>query len=109
MGRIREFERGEDKRISNFKRDLENLEPPQPPSDRERRKFADRDCGFGKRDGDEREWKRHREDRAPQRQRETEKDKADRLVDDKEALEEKKKVEEVEKLKRKEEEVERKK
>lgn len=101
--RLREFERNEEKRISNFKRDLSDLVPPPEPSDRERRKFADKDCSFGTRDGDEREWKRHREDRARERQREIEKDKADRNAEQKE-LDEIKKKQDEEDMKRKNEE-----
>eukprot|EP00913_Durusdinium_trenchii_P031640 g29629.t1 len=58
--RLREFERSEDKRIRNLKQDLRDLEPASEPTDREKRKFADRDLDF--RESDVKEWKRRRED-----------------------------------------------
>merc|ERR1712050_460769 len=82
--RIREFERGEEKRIKLLKRDLRDLELPSELSERDKRKYLDRDLSFGKREGDEREWKRHRDEHQRERQRELEKDSADRLSEQKE-------------------------
>merc|ERR1711972_253908 len=79
--RIREFERGEEKRIKVLKQDLRDLELPAEPSEREKRKFVERDINFGKDASDEREWKRHREECQRERQRELEKDNADRAAE----------------------------
>merc|ERR1712232_840199 len=62
--RIRDFERSEEKRITSLKRELRDLEPVAEPSERETRKFIERDTQFGESSRDEREWKRYREDRA---------------------------------------------
>jgi len=108
--RIREFERSEDKRIRAFKADLRDMEPLPELSDREKRKLIDRDLKFGDRDSDERDWKRHREDRANERMREKEKDAADAAARQKELEEEKQKEEqELEEERRKKEEEEKKK
>jgi len=95
--RLREFERSEDKRIRNLKQDLRDLEPASEASDREKRKFADRDLDF--RESDVKEWKRRREDREKDRKREQEKDAADRLAEKEEAEEAKRKKKEEEERK----------
>ncbi|CAK9106794.1 unnamed protein product [Durusdinium trenchii] len=95
--RLREFERSEDKRIRNLKQDLRDLEPASEPTDREKRKFADRDLDF--RESDVKEWKRRREDREKDRKREQEKDAADRLAEKEEAEEAKRKKKEEEERK----------
>jgi len=102
--RMRELERGEDKRITNLKRDLRELELPPEPTDRDMRKFAERDLDFGKSESSERDWKRYREDRIDMRARENEKDAADRASEEKEADETKNMKEAEELRKRKEEE-----
>jgi len=96
--RLREMERGEEHRIKNLKRDFRDLEWSEP-TERERRKFIEQDMNFGKRESEERDWKRYREDRTRERQKEKEKDNADRALVAKE--------EEAEKLKKKQEEEER--
>lgn len=105
--RIREFERSEDHRIKNLKRDLRDLEPTEP-SEREVRKMTERDLSFGNSESSEREWKRYREDRARERQKEREKDNADRALVQREADEVRRKKEaeereERERLEREEE------
>jgi len=102
--RIREFERGEGKRIDNLKRDFRDLQPPPEPSDREVRKFQDRDLDFGRDDKDDRDWKRYREDRASKRSREQEKDIEDQAAEEKEIAEERREKEEEDRKRRKEEE-----
>lgn len=91
--RIREFERAEEHRIKNLKRELRDLELPTEPSDREKRKFVERDLAHGEREGDEREWKRYREERRHERQREFEKDLADRALVQKQLEEERRRKE----------------
>lgn len=86
--RIRDFEKNEDRRIEKFKRDLKDSEQTAP-SEREIRKITERDLDFGRDDRDERDWKRHREDRARERKAEKEKDNADRASIQKEIEEEK--------------------
>lgn len=95
--RLREFERSEDKRIRNLKQDFRDLEPASEATDREKRKFADRDLDF--RDSDVKEWKRRREDREKDRKREQEKDAADRVAQKEEAEEAKRKKKEDEERK----------
>jgi len=102
--RSREFERSEDKRISNLKRDLRDLELPSEPSEREKQKFIDKDLNFGRRDSDARDWKRAREDRQRERLREAEKDAADREAELKEIEEERRQKEAEEKRKKQEKE-----
>jgi len=103
--RLREFERSEDKRIRNLKQDLRDLEPASEPSDREKRKFGERDLDF--RESDMKEWKRRREDREKDRRREQEKDSADRSAEKEEEEDmKKKKKEEEEKKKREKQEAE---
>eukprot|EP00435_Cladocopium_sp_Y103_P010455 s3167_g2.t1 len=95
--RLREFERSEDKRIRNLKQDFRDLEPASEATDREKRKFADRDLDF--RESDVKEWKRRREDREKDRKREQEKDAADRVAEKEEADEAKRKKKEDEERK----------
>lgn len=95
--RLREFERSEDKRIRNLKQDFRDLEPASEATDREKRKFADRDLDF--RVSDVKEWKRRREDREKDRKREQEKDAADRVAQKEEAEEAKRKKKEDEERK----------
>lgn len=103
--RLREFERSEDKRIRNLKHDLKNIEPPEEPSDREKRKFVERDLDF--REDDERDWKRRREDREKDRKREHEKDVADRVAEQNEIEDDKRrKKDEEERIKREAKEAE---
>jgi len=101
--RIREFERGEESRIKSLKRDLRDLEREPDLSEREKRKYIDRDIHYGQSEVDEREWKRHREERRESRLREIEKDCADRLAEQKEIEEERRKREEEDRRRRKEE------
>ncbi|CAE7906250.1 SEC3 [Symbiodinium microadriaticum] len=95
----------QDKRIRNLKQDLRDLEPASEPSDREKRKFGERDLDF--RESDVKEWKRRREDREKDRRREQEKDSADRIAEKEEEEDmKKKKKEEEEKKKREKQEAE---
>merc|ERR1712166_920676 len=87
--RVRDFERNEDTRIKNLKRKIRECEF-EAPSERDIRKFADRDLHWGGRESEEREWKRYREDRARERAKEKEKDNADRAQVQREADELKK-------------------
>ncbi|CAE7324387.1 RBM25 [Symbiodinium natans] len=98
--RLREFERSEDKRIRNLKQDLRDLEPASEPSEREKRKFGERDLDF--RESDVKEWKRRREDREKDRKREQEKDAADTVAEKEEEEESKRKKKEDEERKKKE-------
>lgn len=102
--RVRDFERGEESRIKSLKRDLRDLEREPDLGEREKRKYMDRDINFGKNETDEREWKRYREDRRESRLREIEKDCADRLAEQKEIEDVRRKREEEERRCRKEEE-----
>lgn len=106
--RIRDFERNEDNRIKNLKRKLAQCEF-EAPSERDIRKFVDRDLHWGGRDSEEREWKRYREDRARERAKEREKDNADRAQVQREADELKKNEREkaeAERIKKEKEEAE---
>lgn len=98
--RLRDFERGEDKRIRNLKQDLRDLDPPEPPTDREKRKFTERDLDFD--DSDMKDWKRRREDKEKDRRREHEKDAADKEAEIREMEEEKENEKKAEERKKRE-------
>lgn len=100
--RVRDFERGEEQRIKALKREFRALEIAPEPTEREKRRYIERELNSGKSEADEREWRRGRDERRHERLREQEKDISDRTAVQREAEEEKRKKEEEERRVRRE-------
>merc|ERR1712203_1121050 len=82
----------------------EKLDQNTGPNESDKRRLIDRDLAWGKGRRDADDWKRSCEDRARERQREKERDDADRAAEQKDIDAAKRKQEEAEERKRKEEE-----